>query len=47
MSIRHTDRLADIGAFASVGSGAGSYGNAMAEALGAFWRSKEQTPQPA
>ncbi|CAD5923566.1 protein of unknown function [Streptomyces sp. KY75] len=33
VSIRYTDRLADIGAFASVGSGADSYDNAMAEAL--------------
>lgn len=38
VSIRYTDRLADIGAFASVGSGANE---------GAFWRSKEQTPQSA
>ncbi|MEU3205178.1 DDE-type integrase/transposase/recombinase [Streptomyces cyaneofuscatus] len=47
VSIRYTDRLTDIGAFTSVGSGADSYGNAMAEALGAFWRSKGQTPQSA
>ncbi|WP_179893958.1 hypothetical protein [Streptomyces sp. gb14] len=33
MSIRYIDRLADVGAFASVGSGAVSYDNAMAEAL--------------
>ncbi|MFF8983092.1 integrase core domain-containing protein [Streptomyces globisporus] len=33
VSIRYIDRLADIGAFASVGSGTVSYDNAMAEAL--------------
>ncbi|MGP3951473.1 IS3 family transposase [Streptomyces sp. 7N604] len=33
VSIRYTDRLADIGASASVGSVADSYDNAMAEAL--------------
>ncbi|MFS0697832.1 hypothetical protein [Streptomyces nitrosporeus] len=33
MSIRYTDRLAGIGASASVGSVADNYDNAMAEAL--------------
>ena len=33
MSIRYTERLADVGASASVGSVADSYANAMAEAL--------------
>ncbi|BBJ37679.1 hypothetical protein SSPO_003970 [Streptomyces antimycoticus] len=33
MSIRYTERRSDIGASASVGSGADSYDNAMAEAL--------------
>ncbi|MFJ4675559.1 hypothetical protein [Kitasatospora sp. NPDC088783] len=33
MSVRYTERLAETGSAASVGSIADSYGNAMAEAL--------------
>ncbi|MFE9687320.1 transposase [Streptomyces sp. NPDC006285] len=40
MSIRYTDRLADIGASASVGSVADSYDNAMAEALNGTFKAE-------
>ncbi|MEV6742482.1 integrase core domain-containing protein [Streptomyces sp. NPDC051104] len=40
MSIRYTDRLADIGASASVGSVAYSYDNAMAEALNGTFKAE-------
>ncbi|MEV5952154.1 IS3 family transposase [Streptomyces sp. NPDC051993] len=40
VSIRYTDRLADIGASASVGSVADSYDNAMAEALNGTFKAE-------
>ncbi|MEU5599166.1 integrase core domain-containing protein [Streptomyces sp. NPDC020298] len=40
VSIRYTDRLADIGASASVGSVANSYDNAMAEALNGTFKAE-------
>ncbi|MCZ7456213.1 IS3 family transposase [Streptomyces sp. WMMC940] len=40
VSIRYTDRLADIGAAASVGSVADSYDNAMAEALNGTFKAE-------
>ncbi|MGY1500496.1 integrase core domain-containing protein [Streptomyces sp. QTS52] len=40
VSIRYTDRLADIGASASVGSDADSYDNAMAEALNGTFKAE-------
>ncbi|MDI5973978.1 IS3 family transposase [Streptomyces sp. SL13] len=40
VSIRHTDRLDDIGASASVGSVADSYDNAMAEALNGTFKAE-------
>ncbi|MFD4787723.1 integrase core domain-containing protein [Streptomyces sp. NPDC058459] len=40
MSIRYTDRLADIGPSASVGSVADSYDNAMAEALNGTFKAE-------
>ncbi|WP_343240599.1 MULTISPECIES: IS3 family transposase [unclassified Streptomyces] len=40
VSIRYTDRLADFGASASVGSVADSYGNAMAEALNGTFKAE-------
>ncbi|MFF0794835.1 transposase [Streptomyces spiralis] len=40
MSIRYTDRLAEIGASASVGSVANSYDNAMAEALNGTFKAE-------
>lgn len=40
VSIRHSERLADIGASASVGSVADSYDNAMAEALNGTFKAE-------
>ena len=40
MSIRYTERLADVGAAASVGSVADSYDNAMAEALNGTFKAE-------
>ncbi|MGA5599293.1 IS3 family transposase [Streptomyces thermocarboxydus] len=40
VSIRYTDRLADVGASASVGSVADSYDNAMAEALNGTFKAE-------
>ncbi|MFE0200702.1 integrase core domain-containing protein, partial [[Kitasatospora] papulosa] len=40
MSIRDTDRLADMGVSASVGSVADSYDNAMAEALNGTFKAE-------
>lgn len=40
MSIRHTERLAEVGASASVGSVADSYINAMAEALNGTFKAE-------
>uniref|UniRef100_UPI0006540492 integrase core domain-containing protein n=1 Tax=Streptomyces sp. HNS054 TaxID=1662446 RepID=UPI0006540492 len=40
VSIRYTDRLAEIGAAASVGSVADSYDNAMAEALNGTFKAE-------
>ncbi|MFF7977481.1 integrase core domain-containing protein, partial [Streptomyces sp. NPDC007905] len=40
VSIRYTERLADVGASASVGSVADSYDNAMAEALNGTFKAE-------
>jgi len=40
VSIRYTERLADVGAAASVGSVADSYDNAMAEALNGTFKAE-------
>lgn len=39
-SIRYTDRLAEVGSSASVGSVADSYDNAMAEALNGTFKAR-------